>query len=59
MKTLRLKQPNNCNLQDAYIGAGFLTWAALRSTGISKVFHIPSVPAAVGESDLPIGMRGA
>jgi hypothetical protein len=32
-----------------------LTWAALRSTGISKVFHIPSAPAAVGESDCRLG----
>jgi hypothetical protein len=58
MKTSRLKQPNNCNLQDAYIGAGFDLGSSAQHR-ISKVFHIPSVPAAVGESDLAIGMRGA
>lgn len=27
-------------------------WTALRGTGISEVFHIPSVPAGIAESDL-------
>jgi hypothetical protein len=27
-------------------------WSALRLTGISEVFHMPSVPAGIAESDL-------
>lgn len=29
-------------------------WAALRSTGISEVYHLPSVPAGITEADLAI-----
>ena len=29
-------------------------WTALRSTGISEVYHLPSVPAGIAEPDLAI-----
>ena len=29
-------------------------WSALRSTGISEVYHFPSVPAGIAEADLAI-----
>lgn len=29
-------------------------WAALRSTGIEKVYHLPSIPIEIGEEQMPI-----
>lgn len=34
-------------------------WAALRSTGIREVFHLPSVPAEIREDQLPMAKPGA
>ncbi len=34
-------------------------WAVLRSTGISEVFHLPSVPAGIAESDLRVAKPNA
>lgn len=34
-------------------------WRALRSTGISEVYHLPSVPAGISEPDLAIAKPGA
>lgn len=35
------------------------TWTVLRDTGISEVFHMPSVPACINESDLHIAKSNA
>jgi len=35
------------------------TWTFLRDTGISEVFHLPSVPARIAESDLHTAKPGA
>jgi len=34
-------------------------WAALRSTGIEEVWHLPSVPMEISEDQLPIAKPGA
>ena len=34
-------------------------WTVLRSTGISEVFHVPSLPAAIGEDELPVAKSAA
>jgi len=31
-----------------------LTWTALRETGITTVYHVPSLPAAIEEAQLPL-----
>ena len=35
------------------------TWTALRASGISQVFHLPSLPAAIDESELETAKPGA
>ena len=42
---------------DQHLGRGFTTdpaWTELRATGVARVFHVPSVPAAIREDQLPI-----
>jgi hypothetical protein len=31
-----------------------LTWTTLRETGITTVFHLPCLPAAIEEAQLPL-----